>query len=239
MPPIRYQWWPPPGEHGSKGFLYVAIGAGVLYLCTQVFQQIVAIAWSPEENSGAPSLVQRLSTPDRLRRLSLLVSFLFLPILYMTVTRVLGERRPVAAILGFAFSMLFVLCEALHRVFDFFVVSLRWAPAFRIGDALQQQAILDRTNVWNEVVVGIYFVLLMAHLAGSLCFLWAAWAIPNRWNLAVSMMFALNGLRLVGRLAADYGGQAWLAPVNSLVYFPITLCLFGTLSLWLFFRQPQ
>jgi hypothetical protein len=85
--------------------------------------------------------------------------------------------------------------------------------------------------------MGWYFVLLMANLAGSSCFLWAAWDRDNRWNVALCLVLALNCVRLVGRLAEGYAGQTWLAPVNATAYFPLTLMLFGTLSLWLFCKQ--
>lgn len=148
--------------------------------------------------------------------------------------------RPAASVLGFAFSFLFVIAEIINRSIDLFVISQRWAVGYQAAASIAaKQVLADRIQIWDETFGGYYFALRIGLLLGCLCFAIATWDSRKRWNQIVAIALMANAVRVAGRLAEGYIGQGWLEPVNSSVYFPASVLIYGTLAAWLWKQTSE
>lgn len=114
------------------------------------------------------------------------------------------------------------------------MVSLHWANDYRLSD-LGRDLIVQRCQLWNQMVQGWYFPLLLAHLLASVCFLIATWRMTGRWAWLAPAAFGLNAIRLLARMLNSFAGQNWLAPFNGLaLYFTLVAIINGMLAAWFF-----
>jgi hypothetical protein len=76
--------------------------------------------------------------------------------------------------LGLICGVVFVGLEVTYRSVDLFVIGQHWAQQFQAStNSVERNAILQRFAVWNEIVRGWYFPLLLAHLLASCLFAFA------------------------------------------------------------------
>jgi hypothetical protein len=220
--------------------LYRLAGFCVLFfLFAQIFQALCYWLWLPDAQSLSQDLLQRTLVLDRVRSLLVMGGIVALLLPYVTIALARFPKASAASVLGVIFGTLFVAAELFHRSLDFFVISLRWATAYRISD-LGRDLILQRFELWNQVVQGWYFPLLLTHLLASICFLVATWEKAGRgWWLAPAA-FALNAARLLGRILSTFAGQAWLAAFNDLpVYFTLVAITNAMLAAWFFWSANR
>lgn len=208
-----------------------AIGSA-LYLAAQLFQAVVL--WGlPAADAPGEVIALRQLPLDQTRSLVVLLGFVPLLVAY-TAAALAGARRATgAAILAITFSALFVALEIGYRSLDLFLVSLQWASEYGTVDAAVRAAIIERLHVWEQIVVAWYFGLLLAHGAASICLAWVVRSSDAPATTAISVLFALNALRILARTAEMHAGMHSLAPVNAVVYFPMVVALYGTLTYWL------
>jgi hypothetical protein len=223
----------------SANFYRFAAVCCACYVTAQTVQEITFHYGINDGASGEQAILQRLEPLDRFRLTVILLSFFPIVVAFGAVALRRANLRPAASLLGFTFSCLFVIGEVINRSIDLFVISRRWAAEYQAAGSLAaKQSLADRIQIWDETFGGFYFVLRMGLFLGCLCFAIAAWDARQRWNQLVAIAFAANAVRVAGRLAEGYLGQAWLEPVNNAVYFPLTVLIYGTLAAWLW-RQAR
>jgi hypothetical protein len=216
----------------------LAGGCSVFYLFAQAFQQVVT-RLLPQDGSPASEILTRTQNLDQLRALLILLSMAFSIPLFGAVCFRLFRSAPAFSVLGFVFTCVFLISEMFYRGVDLFVVSRKWASHYlaAVSDA-DRAATAAQVQVWSDVVAGWYFVLTFSFLLGSLCFAVAAYRDRGHWERFLSLLFVLNAIRLSLRIAEEFGGVRWVAPINAADYFPMVTIVFGYLSFWLF-RQAR
>jgi hypothetical protein len=176
---------------------------------------------------------------DQFRLTLLLWSFFPVTVAFVAVALRQARIRPAASVLGFSFSLLFVIGEIINRSIDLFVISKQWATQYQGTASLAaKQLIAQRIQAWGESFTGYYFIIRIGLLLGCLCFAVATWDRRRRWNQFIAIVFAANAARSAGRPAEGFMGQAWLAPLNDAIYFPATVLIYGSLAVWLW-KQAQ
>ncbi|MPZ16889.1 MAG: hypothetical protein GEV06_03065 [Luteitalea sp.] len=209
-----------------------AIGAA-LYLGAQLFQA-VAFWWLPVATAPGEAIALRQLPLDQIRNLVVLLGFVPLLVAY-TAAALTGARRFTgSAILAITFTSLFVALEIGYRSIDLFGVSLQWASEYTASpDAAARAAVIDRIHHWEQIVVAWYFGLLLTHGAASICLAWVVRRSDAPATAVVSLLFALNALRILARMLEMHAGVHGLAPLNAVAYFPMVVVLYGTLTYWL------
>src|SRR5580704_5518920 len=193
----------------------------LLFLLAQIFQALCYWLWLPEAKSLSQELIQRTSILDRTRSLLVMGGILTLLIPYVAILLARFRAAPAASVLGVIFGTMFVAAELFHRSLDFFVISLHWSGEYQ-ASPLARDMIIQRCELWNQLVQGWYFPLLLAHVLASICFVVATWERRGRWWWLAPAAFAVNAVRLLGRVLSMFAGQSWLSPLNGLpIYFPL------------------
>jgi hypothetical protein len=216
---------------------YQVAGFCVLaFLASQIFQEVAYRFLIPDAQKPEQQLANYRLPADRLRAMVVGGGILFLMVPYVTIALRYSAQAPVASVLGLAFGLGFVGCEIAHRSLDFFLIGDRWANRFSQAADSERAAILDRFALWGDISRAWYFPLLLAHFLASCCFLTAMSSNEERagWQTLGPAAFALNALRLVGRLASMFAGQKWLDALNNRLYFPAVLVVNALLASWFF-----
>jgi hypothetical protein len=205
-----------------------------LYLAAQILQLILFRVVLSRPDGAEAELLARLEPAETLRAVVILLSHFCLVPVYVAVALRRWPHAPGAAACGVLFGLAFVLFELSYRTIDLFLVSRGWAPAYAAADATVRAALLERTALWEQAVGAWYFALLSAHLLASICFL-AAFARrePGAWDGLAQLAFAINTLRLIGRILAGWPGVAWLKPLSGDFYFPPMAAFLVLLIVWL------
>jgi hypothetical protein len=217
--------------HDDGFFRLGAIGAA-LYLAAQLFQGVV-LWWLPAATAPGEAIAARQLPLEQARSLVVLLGFVPLLVAYAAAALAGARRLTGAALLAITFSALFVALEIGYRSIDLFLVSLQWASEYGVADAGARAAIIERIHLWEQMVVAWYFGLLLAHGAASICLAWVVRGSEAPATTAISVLFALNALRILARTAEMHAGAHGLAPVNAVAYFPMVVALYGTLTYWL------
>lgn len=206
----------------------------LLFLFAQVFQALCHWLWLPDAQTLPQDLLQRTLVLDRVRSLLIMGGIVALLLPYVTIALARFHKAPAVSVLGVIFGTLFVAAELFHRSLDFFVISMRWAADYQASD-LSRDLILQRYGLWNQMVQGWYFPLMLAHLLASICFLVATWEKAGRWWWLAPAAFALNATRLLGRILSTFAGQGWLTSFNDMpVYFTLVAIINAMLAAWFF-----
>jgi hypothetical protein len=222
-------------EHSQRARLYLlATACLALYLGAQILQLVLRVWILPAPGSAHEEMLARLGPAETLRATVLLLSHFCLVPVYVAVALRRWGHAPGAAACGVVFGAAFVLFEVSYRTVDLFLVSHGWAAAYTTADAGARTLLLERTALWEQAVGAWYFALLAAHLLASIGFLVAA-ARRERgaWDLLLQLAFALNALRLIGRILASWPGMAWLKPLSGSFYFPPMASFLLLLIVWL------
>lgn len=207
----------------------------LFFIVAQMFQEIASRLWIPDAPGPEQALQIYLLPVDRVRALLILASILTLVIPYITIAMRHWRTTPIAAATGLIACIAFVGFEFATRSLDLFVVGQSWAIAFHSSTSAAEKAtIVHRYVLWSEMVRGIYFPLMLSFLVGSAAFAYAIWQDEDRWSRLASLAFALNALRLLGRIASTFAGQRWLDPLNNTAYFPIVFVINCMLAAWFF-----
>jgi hypothetical protein len=168
-------------------------------------------------------------------------TILLLLVPYVVIALRNFEAAPVVSLLGLIFGAGFVGFEITHRGVEFVLVGTNWARQYARAAEAQRESILRRLAIWNELTQAWYFPLLLAHLLASCCFLAATWTESGKgvWHALAPAAFALNAVRLFGRLVGMVAGVSWLNTLNGRLYFPSVLVINTLLALWFFYLARQ
>jgi hypothetical protein len=200
--------------------LFVAGAAGILaFVLAQTFQEIAYAFWIPASHGPADDLRIMLLAVDRVRAFAILATIVGLLVPYAALAIDRFRIAPLASVLGLVFVAMFVIAETLPRSIELFV--------FARGGASPDQWV-----VVQAIEHGWYFVIMIAYLLASVAFAVATWRGVGRWSWLAPGAFALNALRLVGRLASTFAGQTWLDALNGAAYYPVVLVVNGALFAW-------
>ena len=223
----------------SANFSRFAAVCAACYVVAQVVQEFTFHHGISDSPVGEQAILQRLMPLDQFRLTLLLLSFFPITVAFAAVALRQVRLRPAASVLGFSFSLLFVIGEIVNRSLDLFVISKQWAVQYQgTAPLAAKQLIAERIQGWSESFTGYYFIIRIGLLLGCLCFAIATWDRRRRWNQFIAVVFATNSARSAGRLAEGFMGQAWLAPLNDAIYFPASVLIYGSLAVWLW-KQAQ
>lgn len=223
----------------SANFYRFASVCAASYVVAQIIQNFTFHHGISDSPVGEQAILQRLMPLDQFRLTVILLSFFPITVAFSAVALRQARVRPASSVLGFSFSFLFVIAEIVNRSIDLFVLSKHWAVQYQSTASLAaKQLIAERIQAWGESFTGYYFIIRIGLFLGCLCFAVATWDRRQRWNQFIAIVFAANAARAAGRLAEDFMGQAWLAPVNDAIYFPASVLIYGSLAVWLW-KQAQ
>jgi hypothetical protein len=229
----------PAKSHSFANFCRFAAVCAACYVVAQIIQEFTFHHGISDSPVGERAILQRLMPLDQFRLTLLLLSFFPITVAFAAVALRQARIRPAASVLGFSFSLLFVIGEIINRSIDLFVISKQWAMQYQgTASVAAKQLIAERIQMWTESFTGYYFIIRIGLLLGCLCFAIATWDRRRRWNQFIAVVFAGNSARSAGRLAEGFMGQAWLAPLNDAIYFPATVLIYGSLAVWLW-KQAQ
>jgi hypothetical protein len=217
-------------------FRIAAICAG-FYLAVQTFQFVLFRLVLATGGGPVEAAIARLEPLETVRAVLLLISMFALVPVYVAIALRCFRAAPGTALSGLIFGVAFVLFELAYRTIDLFLVSQVWAAAVRDGGDAAAAA-LERIQLWEAAIGAWYFVLLAAHLLASICFAAAVHFqrgpdAEGRWDVLAVIAFALNAVRLVGRLLGSHGGVEWLLPLSGRFYFPAVGVIMVLLTIWL------
>lgn len=218
---------------------YRLAGIGLcIFVAAQIFQALCFIFWIPETQAPAADFAARLGWMDRTRSLAVLFGIVALAVTYAVIALDSFARAPLASLLGFTFTMFFVVFELLHRGLDFVLVSQQWAGQFAAAtDPAVRDMLTGRLELWGAFTGGIYFPLMLSGLVAWTCFAIATWHAGNGWLRLASIAFTINALRTLGRLLGSYTGIGWFDFLDSLTVYLVFVFLINTMLLvWLFRR---
>jgi hypothetical protein len=216
----------PVKSYSSANFYRFAAFCAACYVVAQIIQEFAFHHGISDSPVGEQAILQRLMPLDQFRLTLLLLSFFPITVAFAAVALRQARIRPAASVLGFSFSLLFVIVEIINRSIDVFVISKQWAMQYQgTASVAAKQLIAERIQVWGESFTGYYFIIRIGLLLGCLCFAIATWDRRRRWNQFIAVVFAANAARSAGRLAEGFMGQAWLAPLNDAIYFPATVLI--------------
>lgn len=218
---------------------YLATTGVCIFLAAQAFQALCIIFWLPEESMTAASdFAIRLGGLDRIRALAVLLGIVALAMTYGVIALDRFAQAPLTSLLGFAFGLLFIAFEVLHRGLDFVMVSQQWAGEFAsAADPAVRDALAQRHELWESFTAALYFPLLLSGMVASTCFAIATWSSGRGWLWLASTGFALNALRILGRLLGSYTDIAWLGFMDSFILYLLLVFLAnGMVAAWLIRR---
>jgi hypothetical protein len=203
------------------------------YLLAQIFQLICSVFLMPAPSGADGELLAYLPRAAQVRDLLLIATILAWIVPYAIIALRYRLIAPLPSMLGLIFGAAFIACEISARTFDFFVVGQHWAHELQAaGTDAERLTILHHYSMWNELLAAWYFPLLLTQLLSSCAFALATSREPGFWQHVATLGFALNALRLTGRLLSQFAGQHWLDALNSGAYFPSVLLIGGLLILW-------
>jgi hypothetical protein len=220
----------------KRRYLVAGICIG-LFLAAQTFQELAYRFWIPESHSPQDELLTYLLPMDRVRATLIMSTIVVLIVPFVVIALRYFKAAPVISTLGLVFGAAFIGFEISHRSVDLFVVGTKWARQFaQTGAGVEREAILQRFALWNEIAQGWYFPLMLSYLLCSCSFALATWKDRTRggWYLLAPIAYALNALRLLGRILSNYAGQSWLDGLNGSLYFPVVFTVNTLLLIWFF-----
>ncbi len=205
-----------------------------LFLAAQTFQQLAYRFWIPVSHNAADDLLAYLLPVDEIRSLFIMMGIILLIVPFCVIFLRYRNRAPLASIIGLIFGGAFVGFELSHRSVDFFVIGQQWAWQFASTSGAAPEVILHRFAVWNGIVRGWYFPLLLSYLLASCAFAVATWTDRNRgrWYWLAPVAYVLNALRLLARILSTFAGQRWLNGLNDKLYFPIVFLINTLVLIW-------
>jgi hypothetical protein len=195
---------------------YTAGAGGLLaFILAQTFQELAYRFWIPASHGPADDLRIIQLPIDRIRALLILATIVGLLIPYVALAINRFRAAPMASMLGLIGIVVFVIAEAFPRSIDLFVATD-----------------VDRYTMRLAIEHGWFFVTMISYLLASVAWAVATWRDEPRWHWLAPGAFALNALRLVGRIASTFGGLTWLDALNAQAYYPAVLVVNGMLVAW-------
>jgi len=210
----------------------------VAAVCSLVFAAVMLLQeWLfrliPTATTREHAFAIEISPINRAHAWTVFLSFFCVVVAYSAIAAKRFERSPALSGLGGVFCFLFTLVELLYRSIELFAVNGRWIPKYLGETDVETKALLGaQIGAFGDIVFALYFVLLSAHLIGSVAYSMVTWSGKGMERL-VSILFAINGSRLLLRLIGGYAGQAWLEGINRAIYSPIVVILFVVVGVWL------
>lgn len=218
----------------EKRSLAVAGLCVLAFVLAQMFQELAVNAWIPEATTPREQLLTYLLPIDQVRSLLIFGTIPLLLVPFTVIALRYFKTAPVTSVLGLLFGAAFVGFEIIHRSADFLVIGMKWAQQFQHANPPEQDILLHRYAMWNEMVQGWYFPLMLSYLLASCCFAFVTSKERQGWFWLAPIAYSLNALRLLGRMLSAYGGQAWLSGLNDKLYFPIVFVINVMLVLWFY-----
>jgi len=220
-------------ERSRLRLSYLGAACAVIYVLAAAVQKVVH-GHFPANPPPAQAILIRGQAIDVLRATLVLLAITLSMMVFVAIAIHRVRRSPGAVLLGLPFAVLWIALELWYRSLDLFVVSLQWARAYGAAsdEALQRQ-LLERTIQWDDIVVALYFPLLIVLLVAVICFACALWTAPRRMVRASAFGWSIYGATVLSRILGGYAGLVCLEPFNEHAYFPAAVLAYGTTAIWL------
>ena len=194
----------------------------------------------PEPSEPVGQLGVYLLPLDRARAVVVETGILLLTVPFVVVALRYFQRRPITSVAGLIAAGIFVLLETIHRCLDLVLIG-GWARAFQTAPELQRSQVLSRFGEWNHFSHAYYLPLLLSYFVASCCFASTTWTDRARgspYPLA-PIAYALNAVRLLGRMLSGFAGQTWLSGLAEQLYFPAVFVVNALLAAWFFWTASR
>jgi len=154
---------------------------------------------------------------------------------YLAVYMVLSEKARGFAALGMGFYFIWVLVELLALSINLFAVNAAWRAGYAGAGPEQQAMFKSFLAWWPGVWDGLYFLLALAYLLGSLVF--GGLAILERgFTRVIGALLLLGGAISAGFLIGGYGGPSWPEEIAGTIY-PVAQPLARAITGWWLWRM--
>jgi hypothetical protein len=214
----------------------------LLFIAAQAFQEFAYRFWIPVSHGLQDDLLIYLLPIDKVRAILIMCTIVVLIVPFVVIALRYFKIAPLASVLGLIFGTAFIGFELAHRSVDVFVIGAKWARQFASAPpGAGREVVLQHFAVWNEMVQGWFFPLMVSYLLASCSFAIATWTDKNRggWYYLAPVAYGLNALRLLGRILSTFVGQKWLDGLNDRFYFPGVLTINSLLVIWFFVQAKD
>ena len=221
---------------GSMETRFVRFGA----VCSVLLAVTTFLLWLlPRYVPEAVTFEARLalaSNPYYLGRLWVNFTHMFLGFAaYLAVYAILREKARGFATLGLGFYFIWVLVELLALSINLFAVNAAWRGGYAAANPEQQAMFKLFLAWWPGVWDGLYFLLALAYLLGSLVF--GGLAVMERgFTRAIGVLLLLGSVISAAFLIGEYGGPVWPEEIAGAVY-PVVQPLARAITGWWLWRM--
>jgi hypothetical protein len=205
------------------------------FLAAQTFQELAYHFWIPVSHGPEDDLRMYPLPVDRARAILIFLGIVALIVPFVVIALRYFRMAPLASVLGAIFGTAFIGFEISERSVDFFFVGEHLATEFaNASSGAGRELVVQRFSAWIGIVHAWYLPLMLCFLGASCCFAFATWSERKRggWYYLAPIAFAINAVRLLGRILSTYLGQHWLDGLNGQLYFPIVFSVHLLLFLW-------
>jgi hypothetical protein len=203
----------------------------IAYVLIQVFQRFVFMS-IPQPKNIAEELILG-SMPIHIWRSTLLL-LSFFALIYVYAVIVFHEFRKSVLLFTIAFIGLLIFCflEIGIRSVELFYIQLQLPQEYISAEnELVKNSILDKYVAFQSVQSALYFPLLFSQAISSVIVAWLFSSKPKL-NYLIKIAFAVNAIRLAGRLGGMFLHVKWLNSFSSTLYLPLVILIFGLLIIW-------
>ena len=218
-------------ESSERSYARMAPVGAVCAASTVLAQTLEQLLQAMTPPTQGEALLLPWRTVEGVLAASGILRLLFLLLIAASMALGRWSRAPGAALVGFASTLLVVAFELAQRAMELFLVRWQWAREYQVAPAVAtQEAIVGRVAQWHHVTDALFFAAVLMLLVASCAFALAFFRAPERWARLVSLAWALNAARLVGRLIG-YASEPWRTFMGH-VYFPVVLFTYGSVAVW-------
>lgn len=154
---------------------------------------------------------------------------------YLAVYTVLRDKARGFAVLGLGFYFIWVLVELLALSINIFAVNAGWRAGYAAANPEQQAMYRMFLAWWPGVWDGLYFLLALAYLLGSLMFGGLA-VLQRGLTRVVGVLLLLGGAISAAFLVGGYGGPAWPEEIAGAIY-PVVQPVARAVTGWWLWRM--
>jgi hypothetical protein len=198
----------------------------------QIFQLYV-VKTLPETNSISEEFLQGRAAINIWRSLVLLLSFI--PLIYTFLIICSHNLKYNFALTIYAFLGLFMFCflEITIRSIELFYTQLILPSSYLQATNLnEKKVLLDNYSAFQSVQYALYFPLMLTQAIGSII-LSIIFSNRQKVNLLLKTAFALNAIRLAGRLIGMFLHINWFDSFSGSLYLPSIIIIYGLITVWL------
>jgi hypothetical protein len=216
----------------NKKLRIIAAGFAIIYILVQGFQEYV-FGIIPVPNNSTEELLQGSMLLHIWRSTLLLLSFFLLIYVFLIICLQNFKKNAILSLAAFIGFMIFCFLEIGIRSIELFYTQLQMPTLYlQLKEEALKNSIIDKYMVFQSVQTALYFPLMLSQGIASLI-MTISFSIKQKINILIKIAFAINTIRLAGRLLAITFHINWFDSFSGALYFPFVVIIFGLISVWL------